>query len=153
MPAKMFVLLVLLGSVSGCSQDTPRAEVAATPGPTTVYDSVMLALPVGNAQAGRQAFLDLKCPVCHRIRAEEGFPAPFSDSLGPDLDARPPHRSASDLATAIVAPSHAVSTEIDTALKTRLEGVLSPMGDFNQAMTVRQLSDMVAYLRSIPATP
>jgi hypothetical protein len=38
-------------------------------------------------------------------------------------------------------------------LKTRLEGVLSPMGDFSQAMTVRQLSDLVAYLRSIPATP
>jgi len=153
MPAKTFVLLVLLASVSGCSQDTPRAEVAATPSPTTAYNSVMLALPVGNAQAGRQAFLDLKCTTCHRIRAEEGFPAPFSDSLGPDLDARPPHRTPSDLATAIVAPSHAVSTGIDAALKTRLEGVLSPMGDFNQAMTVRQLSDMVAYLRSIPATP
>lgn len=161
MSAMVFVSSVLLTTLIACAPDTKRRDAtpaqaqaqAQAPAATSTYESVSLTLPVGNAQAGRQAFLDLKCTACHRIRAEAGFPAPFSDSLGPDLDARPPHRTPSDLATAIVAPSHAVSTGIDAALKTRLEGVLSPMGDFNQAMTVRQLSDMVAYLRSIPATP
>lgn len=148
------VLSLVLAGAAGCAQEPGREQRAALSADNTSgYESVMLVLPAGNARAGRQAFLDLKCTTCHRITFETGFPAPFSDNLGPDLDARPPHRGPSDLATAIVAPSHAVSTNVSPELRTRLEGTLSPMGDFSQAMTVRQLSDIVAYLRSIPANP
>ncbi len=153
MPVRLFGLLVVLAAACGCVREPSPEKRAATPTTTSGYESVMLALPVGDAQAGRQAFLDLKCTTCHRITFETGFPAPFSDNPGPDLDARPPHRGPSDLATAIVAPSHAVSTKVGSELKMRLEGNLSPMGDFSQAMTVRQLSDIVAYLRSVPAPP
>ncbi len=34
-------------------------------------------------------------------------------------------------------------------VKATLEGVLSPMGDYSHAMTVRQLLDVMAYLESI----
>jgi hypothetical protein len=30
-----------------------------------------------------------------------------------------------------------------------MDGVLSPMGDYSQAMSVRQLLDLVAYLKAI----
>ena len=144
---------LMLAVTCGCAQQPSREQTPALQTSTSEYESVALTLSVGNARAGRQAFLDLKCTTCHRVAGEADFPAPFSDHLGPDLEHGRQHRSPSDLATAIVAPSHAVSTNISPDLKARLEGVLSPMGDFSQAMTVRQLSDLVAYLRSLPVNP
>lgn len=147
------VLGLVLGTWLGCS-GAPSSPPATTPAAgDSGYDAVMLALPKGDAQAGRQAFVDLKCTVCHRVADEPAFPAPFSDNLGPDLDLRRPYRSPSDVATAIVAPSHSISSGTSPEVKARLEGALSPMGDFSQAMTVRQLADLVEYLRSTPAAP
>lgn len=42
-----------------------------------------------------------------------------------------------------------MSTNISKEVRPRLEGVLSPMGDFSRVMTVRQLVDLHAYVRSI----
>lgn len=43
-----------------------------------------------------------------------------------------------------------MSLKTSDAVKTRLENVLlSPMGDFSRAMTVRQLADLLAYLASL----
>jgi mono/diheme cytochrome c family protein len=146
----LVVLGLVLGTWLGCSDDPPAASAAAE---DSGYDAVMLALPTGNAHAGRQAFLDLKCTTCHTVAGEPGFPAPFSDNLGPELDLRRPYRSPSDVATAIVAPSHSISSGTSPEMKARLEGALSPMGDFSQAMTVRQLADLVEYLRRTPPAP
>jgi mono/diheme cytochrome c family protein len=142
--------MVAFCAVVALSSVRSAAQAAAQPDPAADYNSVTVVVPNGNVQAGRQAFVDLKCTACHRVPGESAFPPPFADSLGPDLGARGPHRTSSDLATAIISPSHAVSVNVSPALKARLrDGVLSPMGDFSQAMTVRQLCDLVAYLRSI----
>ena len=53
-------------------------------------------------------------------------------------------RTAGEIATQIILPSHKVSPEI---LEARRDGS-SPMEDFTETMTVRQLVDVVAYLRS-----
>lgn len=50
-------------------------------------------------------------------------------------------------ASSIVAPSH----EIGPEARKMMEGELSPMGDFSDAMSVRQLIDLVAYLDSLEA--
>ena len=47
----------------------------------------------------------------------------------------------------IFAPSH----EISANLRGPREDELSPMGDFSEAMTIRQFIDLVAYLRSLAA--
>ena len=46
------------------------------------YGTVTLTLPKGDAKAGRQAFQDLKCTVCHRVAGETGFAAHLLAYLG-----------------------------------------------------------------------
>lgn len=153
--AVLLVLSCLLTTAAGCTgppevpaQD-PRATTPSTPGR---YDTqtVTVVLPTGDTQAGRQAFLDLKCTVCHRVVGETTFPVPGSGSQGPDLDHTLALRAASDVAAAIIVPSHSMSVKTSDEVKKRLEGMLlSPMGDFSRTITVRQLADLLAYLASL----
>jgi hypothetical protein len=106
-------------------------------------------LPAGDVTAGRQAFMDLKCTACHTVPSEPDFPAPVSASPGPPIDAQLASRDVSYLLTAIMSPSHAISTNTSAGVRARLEGTLSPMGDFSHVMTVRQLIDLQAYVRSV----
>jgi mono/diheme cytochrome c family protein len=147
--ALMMTILLMAACGGGASapQSGERPRLASA-GAGQDYERVMLTLPAGDPAAGRQAFVDLQCTACHRVTGDATLPQPFSDNLGPDLDARRPHRSASELAEAIVAPSHSISTKVSPEVKARLSGALSPMGDFSRAMTVRQLSDVVAFLRA-----
>lgn len=112
------------------------------------YETVRLTLPRGDADAGRQAFLDLACVACHRVAGETGFSEPISANPGPDPGAAVAAQPRGLVATSIVAPSHALSVNTSDEVKARLAGVLSPMGDYGRAMTVRQLLDLVAYLEA-----
>jgi hypothetical protein len=116
--------------------------------PYDVMDTVVL--PKGDVQAGRMAFQDLKCHLCHRVAGERTFPVPVAEQRGPDLNALLQLQKPSDIAAAIIAPSHSLSIRTSEALKAQLHTQgLSPMGDFSRAMTVRQLADLLAYLRSV----
>ncbi len=118
---------------------------------TNVYDVVeTVVLPKGDARAGRQAFQDLKCHVCHRVSGDSTLPPPLAELKGPDLNALLQLQAKSDLAAAIIAPSHSLSVRTSEAVKARMwkQGA-SPMGDFSRVITVRQLADLLAYLRTI----
>jgi mono/diheme cytochrome c family protein len=126
------------------------ASLAAAQGVIDPPEIVTVTLPAGDVEGGRKAFLDLKCYVCHQKAGDTGFPAPSSDSRGPDLDEGLRKQSASDVAAAIIAPSHSMSVRTDRALRPRLaRESVSPMGDFSATLTVRQLADLLAYLRSV----
>ena len=126
-------------------------SLAAAQGAIDPYEIVTVTLPAGNAEAGRRAFQDLKCYVCHEKTGDARFPAPASDSRGPALDATLRAQSASDVAAAIVAPSHSMSVRTSAALRPRLANEsVSPMGDISATLTVRQLADLLAYLRKSP---
>ena len=107
-------------------------------------DVMTLTLPEGDPEAGRAAFLALSCTSCHRVTGESEFPAPVSANPGPEIGRYQGQQSPSRLASSIFAPSHEVSWEQG---KSR-EDDLSPMGDFSEAMTVRQFLDLIAYIRS-----
>lgn len=107
-------------------------------------ETVVMVLPSGDAAAGRQAFIDLSCTACHRVWMENGFPEPFSAAIGPELGPHQAGQQPGRLATSIVAPSHVISEDV----KKQMKASLSPMGDFSQIMTVRQLIDLIAYIRS-----
>ena len=137
----------------GC---TRSAEVPAhdQPAPEPVpaqyeNETVTVVLPKGDTGAGRQAFLDLKCAVCHRVVGETTLPAPVSGTQGPDLDHTLGRRPASDVAAAIIVPSHSMSLKTSDDVKARLDGTLSPMPDVSRTVTVRQLADLLVYLRSL----
>lgn len=149
------VMAVLVMAAFGCapSPDQPVPDQPATAAPAqyeTTAEAVVL--PKGEPRAGRQAFLDLKCTSCHRVVGEATFPAPVSGSQGPDLDHTLGLRPRSELASAIIVPSHSISLKVSDDVKKRLEGtLLSPMGDFSRTITVRQLADLLAYLSSLQA--
>jgi mono/diheme cytochrome c family protein len=104
-----------------------------------------LTVATGDPEAGREAFLALMCTSCHAVAGEDDFPAPKVKGpvpvLGPDQAKLKPGK----IATSIVSPSHKISKEVSRGM----EGDLSPMGDFSEAMTVRQLIDLVAYVQSL----
>jgi hypothetical protein len=116
----------------------PQAE------PQTEMD-VTLCLPAGDPAAGRAAFLELSCTSCHAVVGEADFPAPVAHHAGPELAAATAGKTPGPIASSIVAPSHEIGPEV----RKMMEGKLSPMGDFSDAMTVRQLIDLVAYLGSL----
>lgn len=135
----LIVLMLVCSAVAGAAQTNYPYDVVST-----------VVLPKGDVQAGRKAFQDLKCHVCHRVSGENGFAAPIAELRGPDLNALLQLQETSDIAAAIIAPSHSLSIRTSEAIKAQLakQGV-SPMGDFSRAMTVRQLADLLSYLRSV----
>jgi len=140
---QLAVCLMAVG-VSACAPQPTRTETEQA---DTV--TVTAAMPPGDARAGRQAFLDLRCTACHEVPSEGEFPPPVSANLGPPMDARLAGKDVSYLATSIVSPSHQISLDTSPDVRRRLEGVLSPMGDFSHSMTVRQFVDVHAFIRSV----
>ena len=115
---------------------------------TSVFakDSQFLTLPEGNPIEGRQAFKDLKCNSCHRISSDIEMAGPVAKAGAPDLGLKQSRYRPSYLADAIVFPSHTVR---------RPDGRFEPlsksshMGDFSDTLTVRQLANIVVYLKQL----
>ena len=110
---------------------------------------ITATMPPGDALAGRQAFQDLRCTACHAVPSEADFQAPVSANPGPPIDARLAAKDLTYLATAIISPSHEMSLDTPESVRAHLQGVLSPMGDFSDVMTVRQFVDLHAFVRSL----
>ena len=136
---KALVVLMLAWSAVAAAQTKYPYDIVST-----------VVLPKGDVDAGRKAFQDLKCHVCHRVSGESGFAAPIAELRGPDLTALLQLQETSDIAASIIAPSHSLSIRTSEAVKAQLakQGA-SPMGDFSGAMTVRQLADLLSFLRSV----
>lgn len=104
-------------------------------------------LPDGDPVRGRQVFVEMKCHTCHRVAGVD-LPAPVADppvgvTLG-GVVASPP--TDGTLVTAIIDPSH---ERLAAYPPERVaSGRLSRMGDFSEAMRVRDLIDLVAFLQS-----
>lgn len=113
-------------------------------------------LPDGDPEAGKQAFLDLKCWACHRVKGMD-FPDPVADPAVPfRLGGGNPYvKSDGELVTSIINPSHRFPRGYPE--ETIRGGELSRMGDYSESMTVRQLEDLVAFLHTlytlVPSTP
>lgn len=103
-------------------------------------------LPEGDPVEGKEAARVMQCFVCHEF-AGSNFPAPHAQppvpvAIGPTQAAQPREK----LAESIIAPSHRVPDGLEGASS----GNLSRMGDYSHAMTVRQLVDIVAYIKTLP---
>ena len=58
-------------AIAACAVALGAAQSVTDP-----YEVVTVTLPAGNAKAGRQAFEDLKCYLCHQRVGETRFAAP-----------------------------------------------------------------------------
>ncbi|MBX3734464.1 MAG: c-type cytochrome [Verrucomicrobiae bacterium] len=109
-----------------------------------------LQLPEGEVSRGKTAFRDLWCHACHVVRGHESeFPAPYAQPPVPvvlGLESRTPGRM--DLVNSLINPSHRIEPGFQKELVRT--GQFSRMGDYNETMTLQQLSDLVAFLESLP---
>ena len=105
-------------------------------------------LPDGNADAGKKAFVDLGCHVCHQL---DGIDAKFEGTpavqvrLGGETTRV---RTYGDLVTSIINPSHRLATGYKPEVVAPEGKSLMEMAALNDRMTVRQLTDLVALLQS-----
>jgi mono/diheme cytochrome c family protein len=108
------------------------------------------ALPPGDPKEGRGVFTKLECGTCHAIQGER-LPdvSKSSDDVGPDLTRAGSHHPAEYLAESIVNPNAVI---VIGRSYVGADG-LSRMPDYSDVLTVRQLIDLVAYLRSLTAEP
>ena len=134
---RLFVIVLALTMLFGCQARNPQYESVAK------AESTEFFLPAGDPEAGRKSFTDLRCNVCHRVMWG-GFPVPTAPNQGPILTTDHGAWSSARLASAIIAPSHSLSPEWKN-----VPGGVSPMGDYDNVMTIRQLSNIVSYIHSI----
>lgn len=134
MSHKILLVACVVLVVAGCPFDRGNRE----------YEVATLVLPHGQPDAGRDAFLGLGCASCHKVEWERDFPDPVSANPGPELGRMLALQTSGGVATSILTPSH----QVPVAIREKTEDGLSPMGDFTDAMTVRQLIDVVAYLQA-----
>jgi cytochrome c2 len=128
-----FALLALLLLNAGCER-----EAAA---PAAEYQPRWHFLAAGDPAAGARVFADLKCHTCHTV---SGRAVGSTKNSGPELGSMVSGLSPDEIAAAIIAPSHSVSSKGGLWREEKP----SKMGDYSQVMTVRQLMDVVAYLRA-----
>jgi mono/diheme cytochrome c family protein len=108
-----------------------------------------LKLPQGDADAGKQIFVDLGCIQCHTVAGLElpaysGEQQPVTVEIGGKVYRV---RTYGELVTSITNPEHILAPNYrkQFAVEER-EDAESPMPSFNERMTVAQLVDLVAFL-------
>jgi mono/diheme cytochrome c family protein len=111
-------------------------------GPTS---GIGFHLPEGSAQLGRRAFTDLGCNACHEIEGVPHAGGAGAVSLGGPTTRV---RTYGELVTSIINPSHRLAPRYADS-EAAADGD-SPMAGaaLNDVMTVQQLIDLVAFLRS-----
>ena len=104
------------------------------------------SLPPGNAEAGKQTFVDLKCSHCHTVYGDADFSRPdsYKDLVVPLGGEVRVVKSYGELVTAIIHPSQSIRPDVNKQY-VDAEGK-SIMPDFSNVMTTRQMIDLVTYL-------
>lgn len=112
------------------------------------------AIPAGDHHAGRQVFVDFECFKCHEVAGED-FPAPKAEQgdVGSPLTGMGAMHPAEYFVETIIDPNASVAWRIKHH-KAETKGYLGPDGttkmpSYNDSMTVQQLIDLVAYMKSL----
>lgn len=129
---KFFALLLVLLLATGC--EDPRESAKG------------FKLPRGDAEAGEAVYAAMNCKSCHSIRGQEEEPAEGVKTLKiGGLTTNLPTDGL--LVTAIINPSHHIRQQ--QGVESTLPSGESRMINFNDALTVHQLIDLVAYLHTL----
>ena len=104
-------------------------------------------LPDGDIERGNAAFLELKCTACHTVSGMELPPPPSAPAVNLVLGGQVTSvRTYGQLVRSIINPSHKLAPGYPKELIS-VDGK-SKMTNFNDAMTVHQMIDLVAFLQS-----
>jgi L-cysteine S-thiosulfotransferase len=126
-------LLAPLALLAGCA-------------PNPVTAAAEFRLPTGDPEAGRKAFVELRCYVCHEV---PGIDAKFEGTpaahvvLGGTITRV---KTYAELVTSIINPTHKVPSDRPGKDAAAGASVMSAAG-LNDVMTVTQLVDLVSFLQ------
>jgi mono/diheme cytochrome c family protein len=155
----MIAILTLVSfTVHGqMSHTTPAGGQPAAPPPIRVSMSELHAhggvptgwkflIPPGDAAEGRKVFVAMECFACHQVKGES-FPSSSKTprASGPELSGMGSHHPAEYFAESIVNPNRVI---VQAPGYTAPDG-LSKMPSYADSMTLKQLVDVVAYLKSL----
>jgi mono/diheme cytochrome c family protein len=103
-------------------------------------------LPPGDAAEGRKVFVSMECYACHAVKGES-FPQSSKTprASGPELTGMGSHHPAEYFAESILNPNRVI---VQGAGYTGPDS-LSRMPSYADSMTLKQLVDVVAYLKSL----
>lgn len=103
-------------------------------------------IPPGDPERGRQVFIQMECYRCHAVQGEQ-FPTVErkTGEVGPDLTGMGAFHPAEYLAESLLDPNAVILLGQGF---TGPDG-LSIMPEYNDTLTLRQLIDLVAYLKSL----
>jgi len=103
-------------------------------------------LPAGDPKAGREVFAKLECYKCHEVKGQ-GFPEVTRGvgDTGPELSGMGSHHPAEYFAESIINPNAVI---LIAPGYTGADG-LSIMPDYRDSLTVAELVDLVAFLKSL----
>jgi Cu/Ag efflux protein CusF/cytochrome c553 len=144
----LFALSVLVISSSFLSFGFPTAASKHTtktmPSPKAVDThhpkGWRFTMPKGDPTKGKAVFDRFECYYCHEVRGEQ-FPAPTERA--PELSQMGPMHPVEFFAESIMNPNAIVPKEY------RQSDGKSPMTDFTEKMTVRELIDVSVYISSL----
>ncbi len=105
------------------------------------------SLPPGDEVAGRGVFLEMACNDCHSVVGRDELRAdatPFMDVPLGGPSAR--IRTYGELVTSVINPSHRIAPE-NRGAPFEIDGA-SQMQSYNDALSVAELIDLVAFLRA-----
>jgi cytochrome c len=140
--------LVIISCVAMCA-GVLRAD-PAPPGPH-LPKGWKFSLPAGDAQAGREALRKMECYSCHRIPGGDFPEARSSGGIGPDLVAGYSKLPREFLAESIINSHKQIAGTLEHYRG--LDKVSSKMGDYSSIMSVRELLDIVEFLKHLGAEP
>ncbi len=157
------VLAILMAALIFSACSTPGA-------PGKDAERVEITLPLGEVEAGKLAFANLGCVSCHIVTGVDGLPPPQDLETAVDLTASVRGLSRSAIVTSIIAPAHvnSQSTELwaEWSDKQRVwlgpgqhvteaeeapDRTISRMTNYSTVMTVGQLADLTAFVKSVAA--
>jgi mono/diheme cytochrome c family protein len=131
---------ILAGALGAAAQQAGHGH-----GPPAGWKFV---LPKGDPARGRAVFTKLECYACHEVRGQ-AFPGVREGAtIGPELSGMAAHHDAEFFAEAIVNPGAVIDDP-----KWRGPDGSSKMPSFNHVMTVEELVDLVAFLKSLTPPP
>lgn len=110
--------------------------------------SAGFTLPEGDAERGKETFMDLGCTFCHTVDGVEGLRADMPEPARTIVLGGEKSRvyTYGELVTSIINPSHKISQpELGDVVDV---GGTSQMVVYNDIMTVTEMTDLVTFLEA-----
>ena len=142
--------VVAIVSFTSCSKERKVEEVdQQSIGAHGMASEWKFTLPQGDPVEGRKVFVEVECYKCHEVKGET-FPsvAAGEKGVGPELSQMAGMHPSEFLAESIINPNAVIDPEAKQKGYLGDDGK-SKMPDYNNILTVKQVTDLAAYLSSL----